>query len=137
MKIKVLLGSILLGIGIPMANADEPRAPSAAEIIVQEEQAYTEKLAILKTRNPEKDAAAANAMGFAYVLGYYRGRSMVVDVPGVDKIQYAEKKSVCPTLVMGGMGDMIYGAKHQEYRKALLDYAKRFNQKTFAVCSKK
>lgn len=137
MKMRTVFASILLGASISMANADEPRAPSATEIIAQEEQAYTEKLAVLKSRDPEKDAEAANALGFPYVLGYYKGRTNILDIPGVDKTQYATKKEVCPTLIMGGMGDVIYGAKHQEYRKAILDYAKRFNEKTFAVCSKK
>lgn len=137
MKIKIVLASILLGAGMSMVNADEPRAPSAAEIIAHEEQAYVDKLAILKSRNPEKDAEAATALGFPYVLGYYQGRSSQVNIPGVDKAQYAAKKEGCPTLIMGGMGDMIYGAKHKEYRKAIQDYAKRFNQKTFEACSQK
>lgn len=142
MKTKTILVSILLGAGISMANAHdsnshENKAPSAAEIVAHEERAFTEKLAVLKSRNPEKDAAAANALGFPYVLGYYKGRTNILDVPGVDKTQYAANEKVCPTLVMGGMGDVIYGAKHQEYRKAMLDYAKRFNKMTFAVCSKK
>lgn len=132
--IKLWLSSILLGASISMAYADEPRAPSAADIIAKKEQVYIDKLAILKKRNPKEDAKAATALGFPYVLGYHRGRSRVIDIPGVDMKQYEAKKSNCPTLIMDGMGDMIYGVKHQEYRKALREYAIRFNQYTFAAC---
>lgn len=135
--IKYFIVLVFVFFGVSVAYANEPTAPSAESIKLEQERQYAEKIKTLKAKDPIKDATDAAELGFPYVLGHYEGRSTLLVLPGVDLTIYENNKERVPVLYMHGLGDGIYGKNHFEYRKLMQAYAKEFNIIAFKACLKK
>ena len=96
------------------------------------EQVYAQKLVALKRLNPVQDAQRAVAADDYYFLAYQTGRGGIVKTPGLTQQQSSNKR--CGLRMLDGMGDVIYGDNHQQYRKAMRDYSSQFNKTMFSFC---
>ncbi len=96
------------------------------------EQIYAQKLAALKILSPIQDAQRAVAADGYYFLAYQTGRGGLLKTPGLTQQQSSNKR--CGIQMLDGMGDVIYGDNHLQYRKAIRDYAYQFNKTMFSFC---
>lgn len=108
-----------------LARADHT---STASIKKQEEQKYAQLLKTLKTKNAAQDAQQAIARGNVQVLGYQSGRG------GLQTPGFNGQHNRCKVTIKDGMGDMIFGQNHMNYRNALTQYMTRYNQTMLPYC---
>jgi len=101
---------------------------STQTIKKQEEQKYAQLLTTLKAKNATQDAQQAIARGDLQILGYQAGRGGL-KTPGINTQQ-----NRCKVTIMDGMGDMIFGQNHMNYRIALTQYMNRYNQIMLPYC---
>lgn len=109
---------------------DKARAEHAStqSIKKQEEQNYAQLLKILKTKSAGQDAQQAITRGDIQILGYQAGRG------GLQTPGYNGQQNRCKITIMDGMGDMIFGQNHMNYRLALTQYMTRYNQIMLPYC---
>lgn len=90
----------------------------------------TTKLNLLE---PENDADAAIANNQYTLLAF---ANKLVSVPGVDMQKYPLEllESQCGIRVLSGTGDTVKIGESLEHRKALRQYAQRYNQLVFHAC---
>ena len=107
---------------------------STVEIKKNREDKYAQKLAILKQRNPNRDAQREISRGNYFLLAYQSGRGGGASAPGLTIKQM--ESSFCQTKQLEGFGDTIYGNSHLKYRIALRAYAKEFNRLMYNYCGR-
>lgn len=107
---------------------------STVEIKKNREDKYAQKLAILKQRNPDRDAQREISRGNYFLLAYQTGRGGGASAPGLT-IRQMESSS-CRNKQLEGFGDTIYGDSHLRYRIALRAYAKEFNKLMYNYCGR-
>lgn len=142
MKLRFALGVLCSGILLQACNtgseSTRPAAPikSAPQAISSnntspEDQKYADLLQKLSTRDPLAEAQQAIAKGDHFLLGYYSGRAGL-KMPGLNSEQQANHS--CKLSTIDGLGDVIYGENHMNYRSAIISFAKAFNTKMLDVC---
>jgi hypothetical protein len=132
-KLLLILSVSIFAMSASVTNA-LPKVPSAKEIKAEKEKKYAQELVQMKSRSAAKDAAAAKSLGFPYLLAHHAGRSLSLVIPGLAQKDYKAAQARCPILIIDGLGDVIYGANHMAYRKAMTDYAASFNKITYKAC---
>ena len=92
---------------------------------------FIQRLAVLKQRNPEKDAQQAIAKGDKRFIAK-AGRGLMI--PSIDAKQYAQLQGKCGLQYKEGFGDFLYREHHQRYYNAMMAYAAAYNTVILAVC---
>ena len=127
-SVSLLLQACNAGPETPRPIAHTPQTTSSPKPmnpnISAKDSQYANLLQGLSQRNPELEAQQAMSRGDRSIMGYYAGRAGL-KLPGFTPEQQAVQR--CTLKTLEGLGDVIYGDNHLQYRVAMRKFAKRYN----------
>lgn len=112
------------------SSDEQTQSADIASIKQREEQRYQVLLAELNQRDPVAEANAAISRGDLRMLAYQAGRGGIT-LPG-----FPGETAGCGVILLDGMGDVIFGKQHLQYRVALRRFATQYNQLVYPHCKR-
>lgn len=105
---------------------------SSENIKKEREAYYLKKLSMLKRLNPTVEVQKAVLLNdFHYLVSTF-DRAVGVSVLGLTEDEMRDNK--CKFKSVEGMGDVLYGSNHINYRKEMIKYMTEFNILMKAYC---